>query len=106
MPTINVGGDVGNKFLKFSMQKFEFNIAEDGDYVIVFYPDAARDADFVLGYLSLQALGYGPIDLINDVTESVPAHHSEVYDLSGRRISEGQIKRGFYIIDGRKTFIP
>jgi hypothetical protein len=105
MPTVNVGGDVGNKFLKFSLQKFEFDITEADDYVIVFYPDAARDADFVLGYLSLQALEYGTTDIIN-VTAPVSTSHSQVYDLSGRQIPEGKLKRGFYIIDGRKTFVP
>lgn len=105
MPTVNVGGDVGNKFLKFSLQKFEFDITEADDYVIVFYPDAARDADFVLGYLSLQALEYGTTGIIN-VTAPVSTSHSQVYDLSGRQIPEGKLKRGFYIIDGRKTFVP
>ncbi len=107
-PTVNIGGDVGNKFSKFSMSSFKFDIPETGDYVIVFYPDATRNADFVLGYLGIQAVEYNTtgIGVIQNSKLKIQNETGAVYDLSGRRVANSQfIKKGVYVKDGRKTVV-
>ena len=102
-PLVNIGGDVANKFARLNNQVFEFDITEADNYSIVFYPDAKRNADFVLGSLILQAVEFTATD-IHDVMAS-QSDSSTIYDLSGRLISKGNLKPGIYIIDGRKILI-
>ena len=104
MPTVNIGGNTGNKFSGVKVELFEFDIPETGDYVIAFYANAARNADFVLGQLSIQAVSYTATGIVT-VSSPDTRRPSSVYDLSGRRLSAGQLKRGIYIVDGRKTVI-
>ena len=54
----------------------------------------------------LQLLNLEPIDAtgINEVSSTHPSVQKSIYDLSGRKVS-GQLKRGIYIIDGKKTVI-
>ena len=104
LPTVNIGNNTGNKFSGVQQQTFEFDIAETGDYVIVFYTDAARNADFVLGSISIQASSFVPTG-INERLSSDTRRPTAVYDLTGRKLSAEQLKRGIYIIDGRKTVI-
>ena len=106
-PTVNIGGNTGNKFTGIRQQTFEFEIAEKGEYVLAFYADAARNADFVLGIVGIQAkefyetgikeIEYGKLTIENE--------DGAIYDLNGRRVENGELKRGIYIIDGRKTVI-
>ena len=108
-PTVNIGGDTGNKFSGVPQKSFEFDILEKGDYVIVFYTDAARNADFVLGQLMIQAKEYYTTG-INTMHNAQSTWPKGIFDLSGRKIEEskssnGQLKPGFYIIDGRKTVV-
>jgi hypothetical protein len=105
-PTSDIGGDAANKF-KATQQTFEFDIAETGDYVLVFYADAAKKADFVLGQVSIQAKAFATG--ISEVRSPSPKSDA-VYDLGGRRVDngrqkleQGQLKRGIYIVGGRKT---
>ena len=103
MPTNNIGGNAGNAFKGISQQKFEFDITETGDYVIAFYADAAKNADFVLGTVNIQAkecytTGIKELPTVN-------SQPSTVYDLNGRRIKEGSLKPGIYIKGGRKIVI-
>ena len=100
-PTVNIGGKTNNKFSGVQQQTFEFDIAETGDYVIVFYTDAEKNADFVLGQASIHAMSFDTG--IHDVSLDKSAGSSHTYDLNGRRVE--QPKRGIYIIDGRKTAI-
>ncbi len=100
-PTVNIGGKTNNKFSGVQQQTFEFDIAETGDYVIVFYTDAEKNADFVLGQASIHAMSFDTG--IHDVSLDISAGSSHTYDLNGRRVE--QPKRGIYIIDGRKTAI-
>ena len=100
-PTVNIGGKTDNKFSSVKQQTFEFDIADTGNYVIVFYTDTTRNADFVLGQVSIQALSFDTG--IRQVTEDKATGSSHVYDLNGRRVE--QLKRGIYIIDGHKTII-
>ena len=103
-PTVNIGGKTGNKFTGVEQQTFEFDIAETGDYVIAFYADASRNADFVLGQVSIQAKEFFTTD-IHDISERKATPSSYVYDLGGRRIEKANLKRGVYIIDGRKVVV-
>ena len=103
-PTVNIGGKTSNNFSAVSLQTFEFEIAETGDYVVVFYTDAARNSDFVLAQASIQVKDFLETG-IHQVTECQQMPVSQVYDLSGRRVEADQLKPGMYIIDGRKTII-
>jgi hypothetical protein len=86
------------------LQSYEFDVPQTGNYVVAIYADAERNADFVLGTLNIQALTFGPTG-ITDVTAEQRRSSSQVYDLSGRRINDAQLKSGLYIIDGRKTVV-
>ena len=102
-PTNNIGGNAGNAFKGISQQKFEFDITETGDYVIAFYADAAKNADFVLGTVNIQAKEFYTTGI-----KELPAVNSQpstIYDLNGRRIKEGSLKPGIYIKGGRKIVI-
>ena len=103
-PTVNIGNSVANKFTGVQQQTFEFDVPETGDYVLVFYTDAARNADFVLGTLTIQAKSFLTAG-IADVHKPSPSQSGAVYDLRGRKLSKDNLKPGLYIIDGRKTVI-
>lgn len=102
-PTNNIGGNAGNAFKGISQQKFEFDITETGDYVIAFYADAAKNADFVLGTVNIQAKEFYTTGIKELPT--VNSQPSTVYDLNGQRIKEGSLKPGIYIKGGRKVVI-
>jgi hypothetical protein len=102
-PTVNIGGKAGNKFTGVQQQTFEFDITETGDYVVVFYTDAAKNADFVLGQASIHAMTFETG--IHDITPDKAVTASHTYDLNGRRVENGKQKRGIYIIDGHKAVV-
>lgn len=101
-PTVNIGNNTGNKFTGVQQQAFEFDIAEPGDYVVAFYTGGTRNADFVLGQLTIIPSSFVSTGIKENVNEN-PKRGT--YDLSGRRLSADQLKRGIYIIDGRKTVV-
>ena len=103
-PTVNIGGKKDNNFSGVNTQTFEFNITEMADYVVVFYTDAARNSDFVLGQVSIQVKSFAETG-IHSLTGCEPTTPSHIYDLSGRRLEAGQLKRGIYIIDGHKVVV-
>ena len=103
-PNVNIGGKTDNKFTGVEQQTFEFDIAETGDYVIVFYADDSRNADFVLGQASIQATEFFTTG-IHDISGRKATTSSYIYDLSGRRMENGYLKPGIYIINGRKAVI-
>ena len=102
-PTVNIGGNTSNAFSGIRQQKFEFDIAKTGRYVIAIYADGKKNADFVLGAISLQAKEFCESGIKEISTMS--DQPSTVYDLSGRRMSKEKLKPGIYIINGRKTVI-
>ena len=102
-PTVNIGGKTDKAFGGARQQTFEFDINYPGEYVVAFYTDAAKNADFVLGLVSLQAKEY-TITGISDIHREAIDHH-RYYDLYGRRVEEGQLQPGIYILDGRKIVI-
>ena len=103
-PTVNIGGDASNKFSGVSLRTFEFDVPETGDYVIVFYADAARNADFVLGQVSIQVMSFLSTGISPLGKSKVSSSH--IYDLSGRLLSKkDNLPPGLYIIDGNKVAI-
>lgn len=103
-PTVNIGGNTGNKFTGVTQKVFEFDIAEKGDYTISFYTDAQRNADFVLGLVTIQAMSFLPSGISN-ICEDKAAPSSHVYDLSGRKLSKENLPPGLYIVNGRVVVI-
>ncbi len=112
-PTKNIGGNTGNAFSSIKIQKFEFDIKQTGYYVLVFYTDATKNADFVAGKLTLKLKESRESDathlndnvkMINDKEETT---NDGVYDLQGRRITnDHQLKaKGIYIRNGRKVVL-
>ena len=101
-PTVNIGNNTGNKFTGVQQQAFEFDITETGDYVIAFYTGGTRNADFVLGQLTIIPSSFVSTGIDENVNEN-PKRGA--FDLSGRRLSADQLKRSIYIIDGRKTVV-
>ena len=108
-PNVNIGGDTGNSFGGGKRQLFEFDIPETGDYMLSYYTDAVKKADFVLGMCTLQVKSFSPTG-IQDVGQGHAPSVKGCYDLSGRRIEESQLTNsqlqpGVYIIDGRKVVV-
>lgn len=104
MPNINIGNVASNNFSSPQQQTFEFDIAEQGDYVIAIYSAAAEWSDCIVGQLSLTANSYltTGIDGLSDNpgTTADPA----VYDLQGRRVNK-PTKAGIYVKNGKKIFV-
>ena len=103
MPTVNIGAKTGNMFTGVDQQTFEFDIPETGDYVVAFYTDTVKNADFVLGLVTLHAISFESAGISHVTTDKSVSSHA--YDLSGRRLSKENIKPGLYIIDGHKVVI-
>ena len=109
-PTNNIGGDTGNKFSNGKGKTFEFDIPETGDYILSFYTDAVKNADFVVGMATLEAKSFSETGIQNISLDDKHSSKNGCYDLSGRRVSEnellnGQLKPGLYIINGRVVAI-
>ena len=104
MPNINIGNVASNNFSSPQQQTFEFDIAEQGDYVIAIYSAASEWSDCIVGQLSLTASSYlaTGIDGLSDNpgTTADPA----VYDLQGRRVNK-PTKAGIYVKNGKKIFV-
>ena len=100
-PTVNIGAKTSNKFTGVDQQVFEFDIPETGDYVIAFYTDTVKNADFVLGLVTLHAISFESVGISHVNTDR--AASSQAYDLNGRRLSKENLKPGLYIIDGQKV---
>ena len=102
-PTSNIGNNTGNKFTA-TLQTFEFDIPETGNYVLAIYANSAKNSDFVLGQAYIQAKTFLATGITN-VSNDNKKNSSGAYDLSGRRVNEEQLKSGLYIINGRKTLV-
>lgn len=102
-PTKNIGGNTANAFTSIRPQKFEFTVAQTGDYVIVFYTGAAKDDDFVVGRITLKADDFNATGIM-DVRSKTEEGRSDVYDLQGRKVSP--LNKGLYIVNGRKVVLP
>ena len=107
--TYNIGANTANSFKSYRPLKFEFDIAQTGNYVLAFYTDATKNADFVVGRLLLK-LTESQTSGIEDVRGKKEETKSGVYDLQGRRVKEfgirnSELKKGLYIVNGKKVVI-
>jgi poly(3-hydroxybutyrate) depolymerase len=103
MPTVNIGASASKQFTGVAQQTFEFDIPQTGQYVIAFYTDTAKNADFVLGLVTLHALSFDTTGITSVGAEKTPT--GQAYDFSGRRVTKEVIKPGLYIIEGRKVVV-
>ncbi len=108
MPTVNIGANTANKFSRPVQQTLEFDVPETGNYIVVFYPDAKKNADFVLGHITIQAKEFGTTG-INETTSNSGEQTTAVFDLNGRKIAANAankpLQRGIYVIGGRKIAV-
>jgi hypothetical protein len=102
-PTINIGNVASNSFGNPEQQNLEFDVAEQGDYVIAIYVAASEWSDCIVGQLILAADSYFPTDIkvVRDLTtNALQSESGAVYDLQGRKVSV--LSKGLYIRNGKK----
>ena len=102
-PTVNIGGKTDKAFGGSRQQTFEFDVNYPGEYVIAFYTDEAKNADFVLGLASIQAKEFTTTG-INDI-HSEPIIHHQWYTLDGRKLTDAPTKKGIYIRNNKKVYV-
>ena len=105
MPNINIGNVASNNFSSPAQQTFEFDVTEQGDYVIAIYSAASSWSDCIVGQLSLTPNSYSTTGIgttLNDKGEMINDHL--LYDLQGRQVIR-PIKDGIYIKKGKKILI-
>ncbi len=103
-PNINIGNRPENNFSSPQQQSFEFDITEQGDYVIAIYSAASEWSDCIIGQLSLTANSYVATG-IKDINYPQP-QTDVLYDLSGYGIkNDYQLSKGIYIKNGKKYLI-
>ena len=106
IPNINIGNVASNNFSSPQQQIFEFDITEQGDYVIAIYSAASEWSDCIIGQLILTANSYVNTS-INESSLRLDNNGKEgntVYDLLGRRVNT-PTKPGLYINNGRKMLV-
>ena len=110
-PTINIGNVASNSFGNPAQQTFEFDIEEQGDYVIAIYSAASEWSDCIVGQLILANKSYvdtgiGAVLMEKGTIINDPA----IYDLQGRKVSmsdspaSSALQKGLYIQNGKKYF--
>ena len=98
MPTINIGNVASNNFGNPEQQSFEFDITEQGDYVVAIYSAASEWSDCIVGQLSLAANSFSSTDI--KMIDKLRLESDDVYDLQGRKVS--MLRKGIYIQNGKK----
>ena len=104
-PDINIGNVASNNFASPKQQDFEFDVTEQGDYVLAFYSAPSGWSDCIIGLLTLTVNSYVAAG-INDAVRydyEKSANDNVVYDLQGRKVSFPQ--KGIYIKNGHKVVI-
>lgn len=102
-PNINIGNVASNNFSSPEQQILEFDVTEQGDYVIAIYSAASEWSDCIVGQLSLTADSYSPtaIEVMGHLEPDHRRFESDaVYDLQGRKVSV--LRKGIYIQNGQK----
>jgi hypothetical protein len=102
-PNVNIGNIASNSFANIDQQTFEFDVTEQGDYVIAVYSAASEWSDCIIGQLILSSdknasTGINEVNSTNDNLLS-----DAIYDLQGRLVSAS--KKGLYIKNGKKMLI-
>ena len=99
MPNINIGNKADNSFSSPQQQTFEFDVTEQGDYVLAIYSAASEWSDCIVGQLSLTANSYVDTGISTAITHH-PSPATTLYDLQGRRVGSSA-KAGVYIRNGK-----
>ena len=102
-PNVNIGNVASNSFANIDQQTFEFDVTEQGGYVIAVYSAASEWSDCIIGQLILSSdknasTGINEVNSTNDNLQS-----DAIYDLQGRLVSAS--KKGLYIKNGKKMLI-
>jgi len=100
-PTVNIGNVASNSFSTVQQQLFEFDITEQGDYVIAVYSAASQWSDCILGQLVLAANSYVPTGI--RATDAQRPKDDTFCDLLGRRTTAP--RQGVYIKNGQKILL-
>ena len=97
-PNINIGNVASNSFNTPEQQSMEFDITEQGDYVIAIYAAASEWSDCIVGQLILTADSFSATSIrqVRDIQSEPDA----AYDLLGRKVTA--FPKGIYIRNGRK----
>lgn len=105
-PNINIGNVPSNSFSSPAQQTFEFDIAEQGDYVLAAYSAAAEWSDCIIGQLSLTASSYVTTGVIIPAVIPAMSGDDSIYDLQGRRHSvTAPLRPGIYVKQGRTVVV-
>ena len=108
-PDINIGNVASNNFSSPAQQTFEFDIAEQDDYVIAVYSAASGWSDCIIGQLILTANSYvstGISSMYNGqgtMYNEQGTKDDELYSLQGRQVTNPQ--KGIYIKNGKKIVV-
>ena len=102
-PTVNVGNNAGNSFSGVTEQHFEFDVTDQGNYVLAVYADASSWSDGLVGQFILTADSFSTT-AISAHQSSQPTADTTVYDLQGRKL-DGPLKKGLYISNGKKFLV-
>lgn len=97
-PTVNIGSNAGNGFSGVTQQTFEFDVTEQGNYVLAVYSEASGWSDGMVGELILTANGYETTDVKTTSRAETP---TALYDLQGHRLAQAP-RKGIYIQNGKK----
>ena len=103
-PTINIGNVASNSFGTIQQQTFEFDIVEQGNYVIALYAADVEWSDCILGQLVLAANSYvatnieAPISTLNSQLST-----DKYYTLQGVEVEHPT--HGVYIYNGKQVYI-
>ena len=101
-PNVNIGNVASNSFGTVAQQSFEFDITEQGDYVLAIYSAPSEWSDCIVGQLSLTANSYVSTGIEALTVE--PAQNNVLYDLQGRRVTS-PTQKGIYIRNGKKILV-
>ena len=108
-PDINIGNVASNNFSSPAQQTFEFDIAEQDDYVIAVYSAASGWSDCIIGQLILTANSYVSTGISSMYNGQGTMYNgqlimdNEFYSLQGRKVTNPQ--KGIYIKNGTKVVI-
>ncbi|MBR7029760.1 MAG: hypothetical protein IKI06_00800 [Prevotella sp.] len=100
-PDINIGNVASNNFASPQQQSFEFEITEEGDYVIALYSAPTGWSDCIVGQLILTVNSYVPTGIHSTHNK---IQDNKIYDLQGHEINR-PTKTGIYIQNGQKILI-
>ena len=103
-PTVNIGNVASNSFGTIQQQTFEFDIVEQGNYVIALYAADVEWSDCILGQLVLAANSYvatnieAPMSTVNSQLTT-----DKYYALQGVEVEHPT--HGVYIYNGKQVYI-